>query len=221
MMFASLCSAVLAAACLMMHAHVVDAHGWLATPRSRNLISRGANFYASGGNGLGPIPFRAVGSPGVCGDPYQEQATTNFAWQGFSSQATYASGGIINVEVMLNVNHGGKFEFSLCNRNSNLDQACFDSNRLRRCATDILAGLTVPCFSGITEYRPFVNVGPQAGILVIFCFCPLLCVPIPCIDCSSSCVSMCITIVLISMPEIMHTSVTISYFLMLVWSLHF
>ena len=170
MMFASLCSATLAAACLMMHAHVVDAHGWLATPKSRNLISKGANFYASGGNGLGPANpagghSRPAGFPGVCGDPYQDQST-NYAGQGFSSQATYASGGIINVEVMLNVNHGGKFEFFVCNRNNNLDQACFNSNRLIRCATDILADSTAPCFCGIQEYRPFVNFGPQAGILV-------------------------------------------------------
>ena len=134
MMYFSLCSAVFAAGCLIMHAGVVDAHGWLMTPRSRNLVARGPLFNASTGNGLGTL--RIVGHPGVCGDPYQDETNSNFVGRAFSSQATYASGSVIQLKMALNVNHGGRFQFFLCNRKSNLVQSCFDAYPLKRCAID-------------------------------------------------------------------------------------
>ena len=132
-MYSSLCSAVLAAACLIMHAEVVAGHGWLVSPRSRNLVARGPVYEASTGNGFGTR--NVVGQPGVCGDPYQGEQSTNFAGRNFSSQATYGEGSVITVDMALNVNHGGRFEFFLCNGKTNLTQSCFNKYPLKRCAT--------------------------------------------------------------------------------------
>jgi hypothetical protein len=42
----------------------VHAHASLTTPRSRNVAFFNGNWYANGGNGLGPVPFRRAGIPG-------------------------------------------------------------------------------------------------------------------------------------------------------------
>lgn len=110
-----------------------DAHGYLVSPASRNMVALGRNKYeSSAGNGLGIQPFRDPGSPGVCGDPFQD-ASTNFVAAAHSVQATYSQGQTIDITVDVNVNHGGRFSFSVCNRNSGLDQSCFDQNKLERC----------------------------------------------------------------------------------------
>jgi hypothetical protein len=69
---------------------------------------------------------------GVCGDPYQEVSpATNMAnFQG--PVTTYQSGQIIRVSVRLQVNHGGRLTFRLCDRRTNLDQGCFNSRTLLR-----------------------------------------------------------------------------------------
>lgn len=113
------------------------AHGYLVTPASRNMVSLGRYQYASSaGNGLGPSPFRTLGNPGVCGDPFQAaagQASTNFVGASPNIQATYIQGQTISITIDVNINHGGRFAFSVCSRNSNLDQTCFNQNPLQRC----------------------------------------------------------------------------------------
>jgi hypothetical protein len=68
----------------------------------------------------------------VCGDPYQEVSpATNLAtFQG--PVTTYQSGQTIRVTVRLQVNHGGRLTFRLCDRRTNLDQACFNARTLLR-----------------------------------------------------------------------------------------
>lgn len=70
----------------------------------------------------------------MCGDPYQAMSTS-FATQPTDIQATYTAGQTINLQVLLNVNHGGRFGFKLCNRRNSLDQACFDQFPLVRADT--------------------------------------------------------------------------------------
>ncbi|WIA36814.1 hypothetical protein OEZ86_008069 [Tetradesmus obliquus] len=93
------------------------------------------NWYATAGNGLGPVPFRRAGSPGVCGDPYQEiSPATNIA--NFPGPVTtYQSGQVIRANVRLQVNHGGRITFRLCDRRTNLDQGCFNARTLLRADT--------------------------------------------------------------------------------------
>ncbi|WIA28065.1 hypothetical protein OEZ86_010650 [Tetradesmus obliquus] len=109
----------------------VHAHASLTTPRSRNEAFFN-NWYANGGNGLGPRPFRPAGSPGVCGDPYQEvsPASNMATFQG--PVTAYQSGQTIRVSVRLQVNHGGRLTFRLCDRKTNLDQGCFNARTLVR-----------------------------------------------------------------------------------------
>ncbi|WIA36822.1 hypothetical protein OEZ86_008086 [Tetradesmus obliquus] len=92
------------------------------------------NWYANAGNGLGPGPasnFRPPGNPGVCGDPYQEAPASNMA-NIRGPVTTYRSGQVFRVNVRLQVNHGGRLTFRLCDRRTNLDQACFNARTLVR-----------------------------------------------------------------------------------------
>jgi len=50
----------------------------------------------------------------------------------FLIAATYVQGGDIQVNVTLTANHGGKFFFRVCPRNTLLDESCFGSNFLTR-----------------------------------------------------------------------------------------
>lgn len=71
---------------------------------------------------------------GVCGDPYQESPTTNLAtFTGLTwPVTTFTAGQTFKPTVKLQVNHGGRITFRLCDRRSNLDQACFDGRTLLR-----------------------------------------------------------------------------------------
>jgi len=114
---------------------LVDAHGSLIQPRPRNTYffnDPTARVYdTNAGNGLGPQPFRPVGQPGVCGDPFQG-LSTNMAGTTYPISATYTSGQTVEFRVNLRVNHGGVYRFRLCNRRTNLDQACFNALPLVR-----------------------------------------------------------------------------------------
>jgi hypothetical protein len=70
---------------------------------------------------------------GVCGDPTQEVfPLTDIA--NFRGPVTdYAPGSIVRFRVLMQVNHGGRLAFCICDRSSNLDQACFNSRQLLRC----------------------------------------------------------------------------------------
>lgn len=76
---------------------------------------------------------------GVCGDPWQAVPASSSADllsyhvnRPTSAQATYRPGDRVSFQWRVTANHGGRFGFKLCNRNTNLDQACFDANVLQR-----------------------------------------------------------------------------------------
>jgi hypothetical protein len=71
---------------------------------------------------------------GVCGNPTQEVFPhTDIA--NFRGPVTdYAPGSIVRFRVLMQVNHGGRLAFRICDRSSNLDQACFNSRQLLRWA---------------------------------------------------------------------------------------
>jgi hypothetical protein len=60
--------------------------------------------------------------------------TTNFVNLITPLQANYVQGENIELRVYLTSNHGGKFMFRICPRQTNLDEACFGTNYLVRCA---------------------------------------------------------------------------------------
>jgi hypothetical protein len=68
----------------------------------------------------------------VCGDPTQEVSpATNIAnFRG--PVTTFAPGSVVRMRVLMQVNHGGRLTFRICDRSSNLDQACFNSRELLR-----------------------------------------------------------------------------------------
>ena len=81
------------------------------------------------------------GVPGVCGDPFKPYAKSGTPESDFFGKpcdpiVTYEEGQIIDLEVNLNVNHGGNFEFKLCDQPGGAfpDQSCFDAHILKRCA---------------------------------------------------------------------------------------
>jgi hypothetical protein len=78
-----------------------------------------------------PTRFIAAKLAGPCGDNYQGMVT-NFAVLVTPIQATYNQGDAIELRVYLTSNHGGKFMFRVCPRQTNLDEACFGTNYLTR-----------------------------------------------------------------------------------------
>lgn len=68
---------------------------------------------------------------GPCGDNYQGM-TTDFANLVTPIQATYSQGDTLTIKVYLTSNHGGKFMFRICPRQTSLDEACFGTNYLTR-----------------------------------------------------------------------------------------
>jgi hypothetical protein len=78
-------------------------HGYLYTPRSRNWVAyqEGRFWDPQSGNGLG---LRAPPqTPGPCGDPFQG-VVTDFVNQPSPSQATYAPGSTVTLNVKLTAN---------------------------------------------------------------------------------------------------------------------
>jgi hypothetical protein len=64
--------------------------------------------------------------------------TTNFVNTVTPIQATYAQGAAITLKVKLTSNHGGKFDYRVCPRQTSLDDACFGANFLTRCVVVVV-----------------------------------------------------------------------------------
>jgi hypothetical protein len=115
----------------------VSAHGYLKTPRARNVIKYGERKYeTTAGNSVGPAPYGSLASVKLspCGDPFQD-ARTNFINEAGPPQATYSMGATIDLSVDITVNHGGYFEYRLCPKKTGLTKECFEANKLERCAS--------------------------------------------------------------------------------------
>ncbi|KAF8060357.1 endochitinase [Scenedesmus sp. PABB004] len=120
-------------------------HGWLSRPESRNsrlnaVAPPGIAWDRNSGNGRGLSRDASspggIAQPGVCGDPWQnlrDPANANWmAAQVQSPSATYAPGSRVSLQWTITTNHGGWIGFKICDRNTNLDQACFDRFPLQR-----------------------------------------------------------------------------------------
>jgi len=76
----------------------------------------------------------SICASGVCGDPYQEVSplTNIAAITNYPIQATYTSGQTVTFTIKMQVNHGGRMTFRLCDRRTDLNQACFNARTLLR-----------------------------------------------------------------------------------------
>lgn len=85
-------------------------------------------------NGTYVVRGRLSICSGVCGDPYQEVSplTNIAAITNYPIQATYTSGQTVTFTIKMQVNHGGRMTFRLCDRRTDLNQACFNARTLLR-----------------------------------------------------------------------------------------
>jgi hypothetical protein len=79
-----------------------------------------------------PLLTHPLRCAGVCGDPVQEVSPeTNII--GFRGPVTdYQACAVVRFRVLMQVNHGGRLTFRICDRSNNLDQARFNSRVLLR-----------------------------------------------------------------------------------------
>lgn len=108
--------------------HLIQAHGTLVDPVSRNSLWRVDHKAPVNYNdielfcgGIGVIT-QTGGKCGICGDPYTMPQPRPHETGGFmvmnKTVRNYFPGSTIDVIVNLDTNHGGYFEFELCRRDS-------------------------------------------------------------------------------------------------------
>lgn len=105
-------------------------HGYMSNPPARNSVQLGTPSYiAVGGNG---VAFTGGGPnilPGVCGDPFDISPLGSFANRPFQSRITYRQGDVIEIQLTLSANHGGRHAFRLC-QGRIPSEDCFQGNWL-------------------------------------------------------------------------------------------
>ena len=120
--------------CVLSH-HRAHAHGYLAVPRSRNVVFN-SNYCPhclnAGGSGA-----TATGLHGICGDPFVGTRDHEEGGKFFSDapQATYKQGQDIELKVVISANHHGRFQYRVCRYSGSekaaLTEACLDKHVLR------------------------------------------------------------------------------------------
>uniref|UniRef100_A0A7S1Y7U5 Chitin-binding type-4 domain-containing protein n=1 Tax=Grammatophora oceanica TaxID=210454 RepID=A0A7S1Y7U5_9STRA len=132
---------------LLASATTVHGHGYLATPRARQVVAAADGVGSSNDPNAGSLPPRdtcphcsLIGGQtyGVCGVSVSDlDRDYTFGWDTaagtpmpWNSEATYEEGGLIEVETVLQTNHGGHIVVGVCADYENPTQACFDANRL-------------------------------------------------------------------------------------------
>lgn len=115
---------------------VAHAHGWIQTPLARQVSQAKVlnwKFSRAGGNGS-KHPWSPLGGvPGICGDPFDgiyDHPSSNFAGMPMPPKDTYTQGGGMTIQIDISANHGGFWEFSVCDHTA-ISQECFDRNKLK------------------------------------------------------------------------------------------
>lgn len=116
------------------------AHGYLASPRSRNFVANQDGLYEKR-EGVPEVPYVEychaclTRNAGVCGlsihnrnyDDWLDSVGSPMPW---ISQATYEQGGIIRINTIIKAHHWGHIEMSACPEGRASTQDCFDQHRL-------------------------------------------------------------------------------------------
>lgn len=118
----------------------VRAHGFLASPRSRNFVARedGINRNKASIPGIPYVEYChscLTRNTGVCGlsihdhnyDDWLDSAGSPMPW---IPQATYEEGSIIQIHTTIKAHHWGHIEMSACPDGRLSTQDCFDQHRL-------------------------------------------------------------------------------------------
>ena len=167
---------------LLFHATIVQSHGYLSTPRSRNLVAYQDRVYYPI-TSADPLPedcpqcLNRGGSLARCGIMNARQLNENNDASSqqernydlpqnalgepmpSNPQMTYVEGSVIDVEVILTAHHRGHFIFKACPISSTVEvpsQECFDNHPLLF-VKDALYGATID-----TNYPERVYVAPSA-----------------------------------------------------------
>ena len=167
---------------LLFHATIVQSHGFLSTPRSRNLVAYQDRVYYPI-TSADPLPedcpncLNRGGSLARCGIMNARQLNENNDASSqqernydlpqnalgepmpSNPQMTYVEGSVIDVEVILTAHHRGHFIFKACPISSTVEvpsQECFDNHPLLF-VKDALYGATID-----TNYPERVYVAPSA-----------------------------------------------------------
>lgn len=116
---------------------VVDGHGMLRSPRSRNWVAHQEGSYWQISTGVAPAescPHCLNTNAGVCGrspsydyDQWEDMVGSPMPWR---SQATYTAGQTIELLIELTAHHMGHFEMKACPLGRASTQSCFDANPL-------------------------------------------------------------------------------------------
>jgi len=131
----------IAASGIMLHSRRAEGHGYLASPRSRNLVAfEGTSWVSQTANDPEPETcpqcLNLGGSLGRCGvvntRSYDLPRNAVGGLMESNVQATYERGAKIVVDVILTAHHKGHFTFSACPiaHGEVPSQACFDEHRL-------------------------------------------------------------------------------------------
>ena len=138
----SLSTLTLTLLALSAFAGLVDGHGYLKTPRSRNWAAAEDGVWSGGSRANGvprwetcPHCLNTKKRQDVCGatggKSYDNWVDINGRAMPWKSQATYIEGAQITVEAYLDTNHAGHMDVLLCPNGDSSTQACFEANPVR------------------------------------------------------------------------------------------
>jgi len=144
----------------------VLAHGYLKTPRSRNIIAyqdkNWSTFHSGNGANNDPEPedcphcLNRGGSLAQCGahfglsnnNPFERNYDTPHNSRGQpmppNIQATYTAGSIIEIEIMVTTHHSGHFEFAICPIIGHDDDATTTTTNVATARTEAISSPTMP-----------------------------------------------------------------------------
>jgi len=145
-------------ASLSVTTQVVEGHGYLKTPRSRNWVAR-QDGTSQGGIGSVGIPEQdhcphclnskrtndlcSKGNAATLYDHWRDITGAPMPW---TSQATYQQGQEITVETVLTTNHAGHMDMYLCPDGENPDQDCMWNHPLTMIRDELHGGPTDPTY---------------------------------------------------------------------------
>jgi hypothetical protein len=126
-----------------------NAHGYLKFPAARNVVANSDYckqcLSAGGPSAVSNGASWPNGKHGICGDPYSQTRPRNHEAGGKYygngiSQATFTSGDVIDLEVVLTAYHKGEFDFRICKINgiteedetNQLTEECLDQHQLKQ-----------------------------------------------------------------------------------------
>lgn len=166
-------AALTTALLLILTVSPVDGHGYLSSPRSRNIVA-----YQDGKSWTNhadipskeDCPHCLNRNKGACGmtgnrDYKSPQNALGDPMQ-LNIQGTYAEGDIIELEVVLTAHHMGHFEYSVCPLSSHGEiptASCFDSHKLEFVEDALYNAPKDPAYPGRAYIAPRSVANPVYG----------------------------------------------------------